>query len=173
METPRGTKGHYPEARPLNWRAMFQPPKQYKLFQETYMTTLTKQTSTFPGSRLHIPLLPGLTTPGTLENIQIRDRSSGLAPNILALNAPGSNMDTGSKPDNPAFHPSLCLWSGKAVEDGPKSWDPAPMWETQKGSWHLPSVWLSTSRCIHLASESWVVRSSSLSLLLSVYLTLQ
>ena len=150
---------------------MFQYPKQYKLFQETYMTTLTKQT--FPGSCLHIPLLPGLTTPGTLENIQIMAQLSGLAPNVLALNVPGSHMGTGSKPDYSAFHPSLCLWSGKAVEDGPKSWDPAPMWETQKGSWHLPSVWLSTSHCLHLASESSDGRSSSLSLLLSVYLPFQ
>ena len=31
--------------------------------------------------------------------------------------------------------PAPCLWPGKAVEDGPKLWEPAPTWETGRGSW--------------------------------------
>ena len=35
-------------------------------------------------------------------------------------------------PSDPASLPAPCLWPWKAVEDGPKLWDPAPAWETQK-----------------------------------------
>ena len=41
-------------------------------------------------------------------------------------------MGAGSSPCSPASHPASCLWPGKAIEDGPKPWDPAPTWETQK-----------------------------------------
>ena len=36
-------------------------------------------------------------------------------------------------PGSPASLPAPCLWPGKAVEDGPKLWDPAPM--TGRVSW--------------------------------------
>ena len=39
-------------------------------------------------------------------------------------------MGAGSKPGVPASHPAPCLWPGKAVKDGPKPWDPAPVWKT-------------------------------------------
>ena len=39
-------------------------------------------------------------------------------------------MGTGSNLGGPASHPAPCLWPGKAVQDGPKPWDPAPVWET-------------------------------------------
>ena len=35
-------------------------------------------------------------------------------------------------PGCPASLPAPCLWPGKAVENGLKLWDPAPMWETRK-----------------------------------------
>ena len=52
----------------------------------------------------------------------------------------GSHMGINSCPGFTTSHPVPCLWPGKAVEDGPKPWDPAPTWETQKrllvlGSW--------------------------------------
>ena len=56
----------------------------------------------------------------------------GLVAKVLTLNAPGSYMDTSSNPSGPASHPAPCLWPGKAVEDGPKLWDPAPTWDTRK-----------------------------------------
>ena len=40
-------------------------------------------------------------------------------------------MGAGSKPGSgPGSHPAPCLWPGKAVEDGPRAWDPAPVWKT-------------------------------------------
>ena len=41
-------------------------------------------------------------------------------------------MGAGSSPGNPTSHPVPCWWPGKAVEDRPKPWDPAPMWENWK-----------------------------------------
>ena len=41
-------------------------------------------------------------------------------------------MGAGSNPGSSTSYPAPCLWPGKAVEDGPKLWDPAPVWETQK-----------------------------------------
>ena len=66
----------------------------------------------------------------------------------------------------PRFPPAPCLWPGKAVEDGPKLWEPAPAWETQKRL--LASDRHSIGSCAHLGSETLDGRSSSLSLL-SVY----
>ena len=54
-----------------------------------------------------------------------------------------------------------------------QSWDPAPMWETWKSSGLLASDRLSTGCCVHLASETLDRRSSSLSFLLSAYLSFQ
>ena len=34
-------------------------------------------------------------------------------------------------PGSPASLPAPCLWPGKAVEDDPKLWDPAPAWGTR------------------------------------------
>ena len=56
---------------------------------------------------------------------------------MLALNALGSNMGADSNPSSPASHPAPSLWSGKAVEEGPKPWNPAPTWETWRSSWLL------------------------------------
>ena len=42
--------------------------------------------------------------------------------------------------------------SRRAVEDGPKLWDPAPAWETRKRL--LASDWHSIGHCAHLESES-------------------
>ena len=55
-----------------------------------------------------------------------------LAAKVLALNAPESHMGAGSNPGGSTSHPAPCLCPGKAVEDGPKPWDPAPVWETRK-----------------------------------------
>ena len=93
-----------------------------------------------------------------------------VAAKVLTLNAPGSHMGTSCNPGSSASHPAPCLWPGKAIEDGPKPWDPAPEWETWKSL--LALDWLSSSYCGHLESESSDGRSSSLFLLLSVYLTL-
>lgn len=47
------------------------------------------------------------------------------------------------------FNPAPSLWPGEAVEDdGPKHWDPAPVWETMKRL--LDSDQLSSGRCGHL-----------------------
>ena len=50
-------------------------------------------------------------------------------------------MGASSNPSSPASLPAPCLWPGKAVEDGLKHWDPAPVWDTQKSpgfgsAWH-------------------------------------
>ena len=58
-----------------------------------------------------------------------------LAAKVHALNMQGSHVGARSKPNSPASLPASCLLSGKAVEDGPKPWDPAPSWETQKKLW--------------------------------------
>ena len=41
-------------------------------------------------------------------------------------------MGTGSNGGSPASLPAPYLWPGKAGEDSPKLWEPAPAWETQK-----------------------------------------
>ena len=82
------------------------------------------------------------------------------------LACPGSHVGAGSSPGSPASLPAPCLWPGKAAQDGPKLWDPAPAWETPKRL--LASDQHSIGRCAHLGSESLGGRSSSLSLL-SVY----
>ena len=48
-------------------------------------------------------------------------------------------MGASPNPGSPASHPALCLWPGKAVEDGSKSWDPAPC---MGDSEEVPSSWL-------------------------------
>ena len=68
------------------------------------------------------------------------------------LARPGSHMGAGSNPCSPASLPAPCLWPGKAVKNGPRLWDPAPAWETQKRL--LASDWHSIGRCTHLGSES-------------------
>ena len=50
---------------------------------------------------------------------------------VLALHA-RHHMGAGSNPGSPTSHPAPYLWPGKAVEDGPKLWEPAPAWETRK-----------------------------------------
>ena len=70
---------------------------------------------------------------------------------VLALHVPGFHMSAGSNPGGPASHPAPCLWPGKAVEDGPKPWDPAPSSGRPGGSsWLLALDWLSSSCCGHL-----------------------
>ena len=61
-------------------------------------------------------------------------------------------------PSAPTSHPARCLWPGKAVEDGPRPWDPVPMWETPKKLLDLD--WLSSGRHGHLGSEPLDGRSS-------------
>ena len=61
-------------------------------------------------------------------------------------------MGAGSNPGSPASLPAPCLWPGKADEDGPKLWDPAPAWETRKRLLALDRH--SIGRCTHLGSES-------------------
>ena len=81
-------------------------------------------------------------------------------------------MGASSNPGGPASLPAPCLWPGKAVEDNPKLWDPAPVWETRKRLLALDRH--SIDRCGSLGGgESSDGKSSSLSFLLSVYLTLQ
>ena len=41
-------------------------------------------------------------------------------------------MGTGSNPSDLASKTAPYLWPGKAAEDGPKPWDPAPIWDTWK-----------------------------------------
>ena len=48
------------------------------------------------------------------------------------LARPGSHVGAGSGPGSPASLPAPCLWPGKAVEDGPRLWEPAPAWETRR-----------------------------------------
>ena len=50
---------------------------------------------------------------------------------VLAFNTPGSHRRAGSYICSPTSHPAPCLWPGKAVKDGSKSWDRASVWETQ------------------------------------------
>ena len=46
-------------------------------------------------------------------------------------------MGAGSNPGSPASLPAPSLWLRKAVEEGPRLWEPAPAWETRK--WLLAS----------------------------------
>ena len=70
------------------------------------------------------------------------------------LARPGSHMGASSNPGSPASLPAPCLWPGKAVEDGPKLWDPAPAWETRKRL--LALDWLSSSLCGRLGRNHWM-----------------
>ena len=100
-------------------------------------------------------------------------RRGSLVPRVLTLHTQGSHMGVGSNPGSPTFHLGPCLRPRKAVEDGPKPWDPAPMWETWcrllapgfRSAQLLPLV------C--LGSAPMDGRSSSLSLLCSVSLILK
>ena len=77
----------------------------------------------------------------------LKAQRGGLVAKVLALNTPGSLMGTGSNPGIPASHPAPCLWPGKAIKDGPKPWDSASLWETQKltqGSW----LWISSAPAV-------------------------
>ena len=71
--------------------------------------------------QLH-PLKTPLSGPGVVAQVVKGPR----------LARPGSHMGAGSNPSSPASLPAPCLWPGKAVEDGPKLWEPAPAWETRK-----------------------------------------
>ena len=76
---------------------------------------------------------------------------------VLALHTLGSCVGAGSHPSHSAFHP--CLWPGKAVEDGPRAWDSAPMWGILKkllapGSWLLASDQLSSGHYGYVGSGS-------------------
>lgn len=55
---------------------------------------------------------------------------------ILCLQIAASHTGTNSCPSCSTSCPAPCLGSclgpGKAAEDGPKPWDPTPMWETQR-----------------------------------------
>ena len=64
-------------------------------------------------------------------NIWHRARRSGAVVKVLALHArdPIWALVLSRQPTS---LPAPCLWPRKAVEDGPKLWDPAPAWETRK-----------------------------------------
>ena len=81
----------------------------------------------------------------------------GLAAKVLALNSPGSHMCTGSNPGSPTSHPAPCLWPEKAVEDGPRSWEPTPASETWKKL--LAFDWLSFGKGGYFGSEPVVFPS--------------
>nr|XP_051684383.1 myeloid-associated differentiation marker-like protein 2 isoform X2 [Oryctolagus cuniculus] len=68
------------------------------------------------------------------------------------------------------FRSSSLLWPGKAVEDGPSPWAPAPTWETWKKL--LAPDRLSSSRCGHLGSKPADGRPLSLCLSLCLSVTL-
>ena len=90
-------------------------------------------------------------------------RRHGLAAKVLALNAPGCHKGAGSNPCSSTFHPAPCLWPGKAVENSPKPWDPAPVWDTQRklpGSW----LWISAAPAV---AVTWEVNIRDLLLCLS------
>ena len=78
-------------------------------------------------------------------------------------------MGASSNPGSPTSQPAPCLWLGKAAEDGPKPWEPASAWETWK-RFLVPSFGLVQHRPLRESPDG---KSSSLPLLLSVYLTLQ
>uniref|UniRef100_A0A5F9D1J1 Spectrin repeat containing nuclear envelope family member 4 n=1 Tax=Oryctolagus cuniculus TaxID=9986 RepID=A0A5F9D1J1_RABIT len=63
----------------------------------------------------------------------------------------------------------LAVVHGKAVEDGPSAWAPAPMWESWKNL--LALAWSSPNHCGHLGSETADGRSLSVSLSLSLSLS--
>ena len=110
-------------------------------------------------------LLLGLKSTDTLEakyNTFGAQRNSAVV-KVLAFCMPGSHMDAGSNPGQPASHPAPCLWPGKAVKDGPNPWNLAPVGDLEEapGSWL--QIWLSSSCCAHLGSQQSIGRSSSLS----------
>ena len=57
---------------------------------------------------------------------------NSIVPKALALNVLGSHMGADSNPGGPVSHPAPCLWPGKAVKNGPKPWNPAPVWDTRR-----------------------------------------
>ena len=92
---------------------------------------------------------------------------------VLILNQPGSHMGNGSNSGTSTSPPAPCLWPGKAVEDGPKPWDPAPAWQTQKeapGSWlrirAAPGI-VVTSGVNHRTQDLLLCLSASLYICLS------
>lgn len=56
-------------------------------------------------------------------------RGSSLVAKVFALRALGFYMGTGNS-DGPTSHVTPCLWPEKGVEDEPKPWDHAPIWES-------------------------------------------
>ena len=85
------------------------------------------------------------------------------------LARPGSHMGASSNPGSPTSLLAPCLWPGKAVQDGPKLWDPAPAWETRKRLLASDRHSIGPLRSL----GEWIIggRSSSLSLL-SIYIRL-
>ena len=51
---------------------------------------------------------------------------------VLALHAQDPMLAPVLIPAATLSHPAPCLWPRKAIKDGPKPGDPAPMWEIQK-----------------------------------------
>ena len=72
---------------------------------------------------------------------------------FLALNMPWSHMGTSSNPDVFDSHPALCLWPGKAVENGSKLWDPALVWDQEEA----PGFRLAQSQLVRALGE-WTIR---------------
>ena len=105
-----------------------------------------------------------------------RARHGDLVVKVLTLNTLPSHMGNGSNPSSSTSHPAPCLSPGKADEDGPKPWEPASAWQTWR-KFLAPGSWLcGLAQYRPLWSiGKWVIggKSSSLSLLLSVYLTFQ
>ena len=102
-----------------------------------------------------------------------RAQQCGLAAKVLTLYTLGSHMGASSNPGSSTFQPAPCLWPGKATEDSTRFGTLHPRGIPGRSSWILALDQHSTGRCAHLGSELSDRRSSSLSLLLSVYLTFQ
>ena len=103
-----------------------------------------------------------------LKNSVSRAWHGDLVVKVLTLNTLPSHMGNGSNPSSSTSHPAPCLSPGKAVEDGPKPWDPASAWETWR-NFLAPGfvAWCSTGHYSQLGSESLGRKSSSLYIWLS------
>ena len=98
-------------------------------------------------------------------------RCGGAVVKVLVKSMPGIPYGRRYYSQQPRFPSSSLPVARESSRGRSKALGPAPAWETRKRL--LASDWLSSSRGGRLGSESSDRRSSSLSLLLSVYLPFQ
>ena len=128
-----------------------------QFFEETTATHLTHSPQLFPLFLLVAktePLTPWIPLPMDLwqqcfklSSLEYKVWPNGLVAKFSPLHVPGSQMSARSYSCYSTTQPvSACGLGKKAVEDGPKLWDPAPTWVMRKlqsetvDGWSDPSI---------------------------------